>query len=396
MPTRYWKPYQIGPLTAVNLDGVVYNFFGHQSFKRVNISPPKLNMMSWEWAAWSDILIGGTIGAFLRYKLDLQNLFPNASEIILQKVTLWSQIDYYGQVWNEDSFKSGPSNNIDDPRNIILTPSPSPGTEWAEQQIGSDIEEIADLTGLSEYYLFFWARVAAGQLPPISWITHHKSAPIIHLKVLDSIKLTVKAIDQYSNSLNDFVLQVYEDDRTTRVPDISDIPAINGIAEVQLESGMYYVKGVKGTDESNLVLADCENDLSLTIVLPIGVPSTEKVSFSAKVTSQGNMVSAALVTLKPLVFSEKTDLQGETPTVSGILKGTYTLECVKDGYEMYSTQVTLLNDTSLYPIELIPITVPPPINFLPIAIGIAIGGSILAIGTGYYIYKTKKKKKKPI
>ena len=386
MPTRYWKSSQIGPLNAISLEGLVHDFFGNQKLQRVNISPPTLNVMSWEWDAWSDILVGGTIGASLRYKLDLQNLFPNASKIILQKVTLWSRTKYYGQVWSEDSFKSGPSNNIDDPRNIIFTPSPISGTEWTEQQIGSDLEEIANLTGLPEYYLFFWARVAAGQLPPGSWITHHKSAPTIYLKVLNFIKLTVKAIDQYSNPINDFVLQVYEDDRTTLV---TEIPSIGSIAEILLESGKYFVKCIKGTDESNLVLADCQNDLPLTILLPIGIPPEEKISFSAKVTSQGNMVFDALVTLKPIVYSEKTNLQGETPLRSGVPKGTYTLECLKYGYEAYSEQVTLLTDTSLYPIELIPITPPPPFDWLPIAIGV---GSILAIGATYYIYKRRKKK----
>lgn len=393
MTTRYKRTIPKGPLSSASLTRNGVFGIGGWSLARDSMTSPN-GQDSWRWACSVGGFppVNGAVEGWIYYPLDISGI-QNASRIMLRSISLYARNNApspLSGIHGENHVLVRSKNDTNDSSGIAFDLQPSiSGGDFVLQSYGSETTPILDLTGKPQWWIFFGASCVEGT--PFYETDHRKSGPTITIDVYPLIHLYVRSVDQYGAEIKSFTAELYEDDQMTLLDSYND--GGTGLVDITRESGRYFIKCIKGSDESDKIEADCINDTtSISVLLPIGIPPSAKVSFSAHVTSNGQPISGALVTLSSgsyQVYSKSTGTTGQT--VAGqIPKGAYQLTCSKQGYDGFSQDMSVLADTISFPITLT--AKPPTPSTDPTIIIAGIGGlSILAILAYYFMTRKKKK-----
>ncbi|MCJ7633804.1 carboxypeptidase-like regulatory domain-containing protein [Candidatus Bathyarchaeota archaeon] len=393
MTTRYKRTIVNGPLPSASLARGPVVGSGGWSLARDSMASPN-GQDSWRWACsvGGFIPTPGMVNGSIYYPLDISGI-QNAWKILLRSVTLYARNNApspLSRIVGENSVTVRSKNDPGDNSGIIFDLQPPvSGGDFTFQSYGSENTPILDLTGKPQWWIFFGASCSEGT--PFYETDHRKSGPTITVDVYPLVHLFVRCHDQYGAEVKSFTAELYEDDKMTLIGSYDD--GGTGLVDITLEAGRYFVKCKKGSDESSNVEVQCVDDqTSINVYLPIGIPPGTKVSFSAFVKSDGQPVSGALVILSSggsQAYSKSTGTTGQT-SIDKLPTGTYQLTCSKEGYDAFSKNVSLLADTVDLPITLTAKTPIPTID--PIVVVAGIGGlSILAILTYYFMTRKRKR-----
>lgn len=347
---------------------------------------------SWRWATspgtipLPPFITPGICEGDIIYKLDISGI-QSAYRILLRSVKLWSKnaIPFAGEVGG-DEVAIRKTTEFTDSSGVQFAPQPETGTDWTYRTYGNEATPVLDLTGTNTWYAIFRARL--GNPTPFTETVHWKSGSELTLDVYVTVQLVITAKDQNGNTLKGFTCEIYESDQLTLVTTVSDDNG-DGIIDTILQAGRYFLKGTSNTDVGEFVEADCSDDITVKdIIITKGVPPEQRAKFSASVTSDNIPVEGAAVSLSTtggVIYSQRTNNAGVTATAT-IPKGNYTLTCAKDGFKNITQSITLTQDDLLHLVVLTKI-IPPPNNWLiPVVIGIAGIGTVVA----FFFFKKGK------